>query len=133
MEELSKLRSRPAFVAIAIGCVNGLTWAGYYALVKHVGAFEAVLAFLGGIPPVAIVAWFIITRYRARLALQKEFPTSGTPTEEIGAFASGSRIAVGCLAPIVSGFSGLLAGVGLLTSGAYRASGFIRIKSLSRS
>lgn len=120
MDELARLRNRPGFLAIAIGCVNGLIWAAYYVIVKQAGPLETVLVFLGGIPPVALIAWTIIGQVQARAALQRELRAAGTPVEVIGASRTAARITVGCVAPVLSLFSALLAGIGLLTSGVYR-------------
>lgn len=120
MDELARLRQRPAFIAIVIGCINGLIWAAYYATVKQVGPLETLLVFLGGVPPVALIAWTIIGQVQARAALQRDLRAAGTPVEVIGPSRTAARIAVGCMAPLLSLFSGLLARIGLLTSGAYR-------------
>ena len=120
MEGLAKLRSRPAFLAIAIGCVNGLIWAAYFALVKHLGAFETLLVFLGGIPTAAFLAWMFITHYQARVALQKGIARKWDSTGRDRPVHWRRQNCCWLPCPIVSLFSGLLAGVGLLTSGAHR-------------
>ena len=120
MDELARLRKSTGFLAIAIGCLNGLIWAAYYAIVKQAGPLETVLVFLGGVPPVALIAWTIIGQAQARAALQRELRAAGTPVEVIGPSRTAARVAVGCVAPILSFFSALLAGIGLLTSGIYR-------------
>lgn len=120
MDELARLRKSTGLISIAIGCANGMIWAGYYVIVKQAGPLEAVLVFLGGVPPVALIAWTIIGQIRARTALQRDLRAAGTPVEAIGPSQTAARIAVGCVAPILSFFSALLAGVGLLTSGIYR-------------
>jgi hypothetical protein len=120
MDELARLRHRPGFLAIAIGCINGLIWAAYYAIVKQAGPLETVLVFLGGIPPVALIAWTIIGQVQARAALQRELRTAGKPVEVSSPSRTAARISVGCIAPFLSFFSGLIAGIGLLTSGVYR-------------
>jgi hypothetical protein len=119
MGELAKLRNRPVALAPAIGCLNGLIWAAYYAVAKHAGLTEIVLAFLGGIPTVGFVAWIIIVQAQAAAARREAMRAAGTPLEAVGPVALTARLAVGCLGPTLSVIAGLIAGIGLMASGAY--------------
>lgn len=119
MRELAKLRNRPGALALGIGCLNGLIWAAYYALVKHAGLVEVALAFLGGIPTVGFVAWIIIVQAQAAGARREALRAAGTPMEAVGPMAVTARLAVGCLGPTLALVAGLIAGIGLMTSGAY--------------
>lgn len=119
MGELAKLRNKPGALALAVGCFNGLIWATYYAVAKHAGALEVGLAFLGGIPTVGFVAWIIIVQAQAATARREALRATGTPTGAMGPMAMSARLAVGCFGPTLSLIAGLIAGIGLMTSGVY--------------